>query len=54
MTQADYHIRHMKRLKTEISSKLSKNLTDEGKQINQTVGYYFNKNDKGQIGEILK
>lgn len=34
MTPGNYRVRHLKRLKTDIGSKLNEGLTDEGRQVN--------------------
>lgn len=47
---SDYKIRHIRRLKTQIS----KTLAADEDLIGDTVNVYFQKNFIGQIGTILK
>jgi hypothetical protein len=42
MTLNDYKVRHIRRLKTEISTKLKEN-EKEGKYVNEAVDNYFEK-----------
>ena len=46
MTLNDYKVRHIRRLKTEISTKLKEN-EKEGKYVNEAVDNYFEKNTIG-------
>ena len=53
MTLNQYKVRHIRRLKTEISTKLKEN-EKEGKYVNEAVDNYFEKNTIGQISGILR